>query len=710
MNRMTHHIIRQYRSLFCRRTLPVIVTVCCITTNSYAQSTADNDSIAKNLSEVVIKAKREIHSDESDIIFLSEKNRRFGTNALDAISSLRQFSPVINGMSLTTADHKAVTIMINGRPATPQDLRGYTGKEIRQVTYYPVAPPRYSDVTDGPLIDVTVKVNSDYINAFLSASHSVNAGFGTDQAVVRWADSLNMLRADYFIDYRNLRFDNRDSYIYPATPTLNRDYSTKGKYSGHFQYGKVSWQNTAKNNFLYLSAMFSHTPGNREYDNRTIGVPLSEDGTDGDGYSRFLESNSDIGSLNFFYRRKTRKGRLDFQVSGSAGKTSSENYLEYATKPGYGTDLTNHTYMAYGKLMYHLPVNRVNMFLSGSYRYQHIDHDRRLPDRYSYDTNRNTVNLSAAVSGKFTRDGRKLNYTLGLAMNYQDITGGIQGVDISHCRFTPYLTLSSPLSDRIFLRLRGYIKSGTPGVGELSDALTYQENNLAWRGDPELKGWTMYGVALQPEWVALPGKLSFNGDFSFQYTSDPIKECVHTGSPVEVRYVNLPYLRNTDAVLYMSVTPVKLLTVKPYFQWTYNDFSTPGRKVKKGYFRYGGSVTLDTRRIQSVVGVNCPYKTFNGDIMEYGSWQLSCSVLAKLPANLSLSIEWRRTYQNDRTEIHAPGILDYVSKSRYPRLANQITVGLTWSFSHGIFKKRQQLQVEDEESDSGISNFNKAKM
>ncbi|MDE6096530.1 MAG: hypothetical protein K2G52_10110 [Muribaculaceae bacterium] len=681
-----------------------------MTANSDAQQTASNDSIAKNLSEVVIKAKREIHTDESDVIYLSEKNRRFGTNALDAVSSLRQFSPVINGMSLTTADQKEVAIMINGRPATPQDLRGYTGKEIKQVTYYPVAPPRYSDVTDGPLIDVIVKVNRDYVNVFLSASHSVNAGFGTDQAVVRWADSLNMLRADYFIDYRNLIFNNKDSYIYPATPMLNRDYSTKGKYRGHYQYGKVSWQNTAKDNFLHLSAMFTHTPGNREYLNRTIGDPLSSEMMEGDGYSRFLESNSDIGSINFFYRRKNGKGRLDFQANGSVGKTSSENYIESTTRPEYGTDLTNHTYMAYGKLMYHLPVNRVNLFFSGSYRYQHIDHDRKLPGLYKYDTDRNTVNLSAAVSGKFARDGKRLNYTLGLAMNYQSTRGGSLGVDLTHCRFTPYITLSSPLSERIFVRLRGYIKSGVPGTGELSDVLTYQENNLAWRGDPSLKGWTMYGMALQPEWVALPGKLSLNGDFSFQYTTDPIKECVYSGSPVEVRYVNLSYLRNAEAVLFMSITPVRLLTLKPYFQWSYNDFSTPSRKVEKGYLRYGGSVSLNTRRIQSVVAANCPYKTFNGDVMEYGGWQLSCSVLAKLPANLALSLEWRRSYQNDRTEIHAPGILDYVSKSRYPRLANQITVGLTWSFSHGILKKRQQLQVEDAESDSGISDFNKAQM
>lgn len=106
-----------------------------------AAGTSVNDTVkTRELQEVVIEAKKEIHTAEGDVIYLSKKNREFGTSALDAISSLRQFSPVLDGLKLITNDQKPVAIMINGRPSTPQDLRGYTGKEIKKVTYYPTAP------------------------------------------------------------------------------------------------------------------------------------------------------------------------------------------------------------------------------------------------------------------------------------------------------------------------------------------------------------------------------------------------------------------------------------------------------------------------------------------------------------------------------------------------------------------------------------------
>ncbi|MDE6096484.1 MAG: outer membrane beta-barrel family protein [Muribaculaceae bacterium] len=687
-----------------------LLLVICLYGGVSAQTTVseEKDSVAKELAEIVVEAKREIHTDESDIYYLSSKNQRFGTNALDAISSLRQFTPVIDGMSLTTVDQKSVAILINGHPSTPQDLRGYTGKEIKKVTYYPVAPPRYSDITDGPIVDVTVKVDKDYINAFVSVSNSVNSGYGTDQAVLRWADSLNMVRADYFIDYRDLRSDKHDSYIYPGSAGLDRDYRTSSKYKGHYQYGKISWQNTAKKDYLYLSGMFSHNPGDREYENRASDGFVA--GDEEEDYSRSLSSNTDVGSINFFYMRKTGKGRLDMQANGSIGKTSSENILWYRGAQGNSTSFTNHTYMAYGKLMYYLPVRKVNLFFTGSYSYQHTDHDRTLPSRYTYDTDRNTINLSAAMTGKIPYLGRRLSYNLGVAMKYQDIRNTRQDPDLTRCNFTPYLTLSSTISKKLFIRLRGYVKSGMPSLGELSSEPTYQESNLAWRGDPDLKGWTMYGVALQPEYVIVPGRLAMNGDFSFRYTTDPIKSVVFGGSPVEVRYANLDYARNADAAVFMTLTPGGVLSVKPYFEWSYNNYSTPNRSIERGYFRYGGTVSVNTPKVQSAVNVNCPYKTFNGDITEYGGWQLSCSVLVKLPANLSVSLMWRHSYQGERTTVYAPGILEYDSRSRYPRLANQIMAGITWSFSHGVFKKRQQTQVSDMESDSGISDFNKATM
>lgn len=677
---------------------------------------ADEDTVVKTLSEVTIQAKKEIHTDDGDIIFLSAKNRAFGTNALDAVSSLRQFMPEINGTSLKTVTQKEVFILINGRPATAVDLRGYTGKEIKKVTYYPVAPPRYADYTDGPLIDVTVKADTNYIQAFVSASNSLNVGYGTDQAVIRWADSLNLVRADYFIDYRNLRYRNSESYNYTGNPELSRDYRSSSSYKGHYQYGKLSWQNTAHGNMLYLSAMFSHNPADRNYDNYLSGgekrPDLSGKESDvekGDSYSRFISNLSDMGSLNFYFSRNLRKGSIEVQANGSIGRTTSENYLSDALTRYDSNSLRNNMYAAFGKVQYYLPIRKVNLFLTGSYQYQHTDHKQSLPEDLKYTSDNHNLSLTAAFTGRFIKESRWLSYSLGLRTERREMENEYSGIDLVNWRFTPYLTLSSLLSNRLFMRLTANIKTGIPSIGQLYDVPSFQEANMAWTGNPDLKGWTSYSISWQPEYWIILSRLSLNGDLSFVYTANPIESCVYAGNPVTVRYTNLSYRREGDAVLYINILPGGNFTIKPYLQWTLTRYRTPNLDLGRGYFRYGGTVTYNTTKVQAMVSLNAPYKSFNGDITTYGGWQLSASVLVRLPANLTASLGWAHSYQHDRTSVCAPEVLTYISKSHVPRLANQITLGLTWSFSHGIFKQRRQANVNDINTDSGISDFNRAK-
>ncbi len=708
MNSMTRFTNRLIRHFSCRALLlGLLANLLAYSAQASVVPPADNDTITRTLAEVTVQARKEIHTEDSDIIFLSSENRRFGTNALDAISSLRQFMPTLDGLSLKTADLKDVFIMINGRPASAQELRGYTGKEIRKVTYYPIAPPRYADYTDGPVVDVTVRPDRNSIYAYLSASNSLNIGYGTDQALVRWADSLNMIRADYFIDYRNMTYRNSDSYSFLSAPALNQNYNTSSKYNGHLQYGKLYWQNTAGGNLISVSAMYTHAPAKRKY----LNTPEdNEDEASGkDAYSRTLDNLSDIGNLNLYYTRRIGKGGLDVQATGSIGKTSSTNLLDAADGMQAGSEFVNHTYVGYGKIMYHTPVKRVNLFTSGSYRYQHTGHRVILPHEYQYGSDDNNLNLSASASGQFVRERRKLGYTLGVTFNHRKIRSHHLGVDMTEYNFNPSLTLSATLSGRLFMRLRGAVTSGVPAVGQLSDLASYQEQNLLWRGNPELSGWRAYSVKWQPQLTAVPGIFTINGDFSFRYATRPVGACVTGDSPVEVKYVNLDGRRDGEAVMIMSVSPIKSLSFKPYIQWTYTSYSTPSREVERGYMRYGGSIMFNRSKVQAVLSVNAPYKTFNGDITEYGGWQLSGSVLVKLPRNLSVSLAWNHSYQADRSVIYAPGIIEQISRSCVPRLANQITLGLTWSFSHGIFKRRQQAGVEDINPDSGISGFNEVK-
>lgn len=107
-------------------------------------TTAANDTTGViSLEEVEIVAERVIHKGDHEVLLLSDENRTFGTNALDAISSLVYFNTSLNGRTLTNDLNQSVYILINGVPADGDRLRTYKGKDIKKVEYYAIAPPKY---------------------------------------------------------------------------------------------------------------------------------------------------------------------------------------------------------------------------------------------------------------------------------------------------------------------------------------------------------------------------------------------------------------------------------------------------------------------------------------------------------------------------------------------------------------------------------------
>lgn len=59
--------------------------------DSTATATSDTTGVV-SLNEVEIVAERVIHKGDHEVLLLSDENRTFGTNALDAISSLVYFN------------------------------------------------------------------------------------------------------------------------------------------------------------------------------------------------------------------------------------------------------------------------------------------------------------------------------------------------------------------------------------------------------------------------------------------------------------------------------------------------------------------------------------------------------------------------------------------------------------------------------------------
>ena len=63
-----------------------IISLLFLVLNGNAQESLDTIKSFR-LSEVVVKAERIIHKGDHDVLYLSNDNKKFGTNALDAVSS-----------------------------------------------------------------------------------------------------------------------------------------------------------------------------------------------------------------------------------------------------------------------------------------------------------------------------------------------------------------------------------------------------------------------------------------------------------------------------------------------------------------------------------------------------------------------------------------------------------------------------------------------
>lgn len=196
---------------------------------------ADDTIAGRELSEVVVKAQRIIPKGDHQLLLLSKENREFGTNALDAVSSLQLFKTSLNETTLQSADRQEVYILINGIPATGFELRGFKGEDIKNVEYYPVAPPQYMTLASGPVVNIVMKKRHDRLyTAYVNTLNSVNTGFGTNQLTASYTDSLNQVRVGYLADYRNISdLQIRSDYDYGAD--RQSLYDGRSKYAGIYQ-------------------------------------------------------------------------------------------------------------------------------------------------------------------------------------------------------------------------------------------------------------------------------------------------------------------------------------------------------------------------------------------------------------------------------------------------------------------------------------------
>lgn len=659
------------------------------------------------LDEVVVKAERIIHKADHDVLYLSKDNRAFGTNALDAVSSLELFQTSINETTLKSWDRQEVYILINGVPSTAVDLRGYKGDDIKNVEYYSIAPPQYMSLTEGPVVNIVVKKRHDRsYSGYFNTSNAVNTGYGTNQMDLTYADSLNQVKIGYLLDYRNIGdIDNQTDYIY--SPQLSSNYAGATRYEGQYHNISASYQRY-QGNHLFNAKLYSIIEPLQEEETRTGKITTDDMSYQGNGTS-FLKSRSNTMAIDLYYRYLLKKGRLfainvvnTFGNSYSDSEQSmlSDNTLNNDYDYSIRSRVDNDSYSFITNAVYATPLWGGSLSVGSRYEYKQLN-------QISFDSKYKPYSHNEFLNVGGSWRWNTISFVPAVGVNILKQVSS----DVSQTSILPYIRLYSDwwgqgkmkgASVQLTLTMRNI----SPALNEITESETYIDPWFISVGNPQLKNY----------WIT-SGKLSFayfspNNKNQIVFMVQP--SYAHNKMATTIAKLNDKIYLQPQNIggdfecrfdLYGSWYPFKWLEISPYVEYYISRFDTPYQRINFDYLRFGGNVAASFNNLSLIFNINSPTKEYDGDLLSRGSLQYAGTVQYKF-GNWSVGAKYNYSGHNNYTVADLPIFRYYENKDWRP-LHHMVRLTATYTFSVGKSRRHDgKILNESSKDNTGLGKFN----
>ena len=675
----------------------------CFAVNTSAQ-VAENDSAdAKVLNEVEITADNYIHKDGYDLLLLSKANREFGTNALDAISSMSRFLTSLNETKLFLWDRSEVFILINGVPSTAEELRTYSGNDIKNVKFYSVAPPQYMAFTSGAVVDVIIKKRHDMLfSGYFNTVNAVNTGFGTNQANLTFRDSLNQVKVDYFVDYRNIGSIDKDAR-YEYSPSTYSQYRERQRYKGAYHRVASSYQYFSGKH-LFNTKVSGLFDGGETKASGTRTLSMNESATLNSSRS-LLKSNSRALSLDMYYGYTFDNGSLfAVDVVNTFGKSYSESSLNSYIPD---TDINNSVFSRSDNDSYSLIATGmyVSRMLGGQFsavsRYEY----KRLKQQYLENIYKPYNHDEFVNVGMYWRENNMTFMpTLGLTI--------LKQVDQSDSFTTalPYLRLYydwwpqgklKGLTFQVTLNRQGL----APSLSMLTGAPSYMDYYYYSTGNPDLKNYSTNTAMFSIAYFA-PNSQNYISFIAWMgYSDKPIASTIdYSGNNPILMPKNINYSFDNFFSLTGSWYPFPWLEINPYIELNGAKSSTPSHRTNMYYMRYGGKLAFHLSNWEFVLAANSPTKEFDGDLYLHGSPQFAATVQYKY-RNWAFGGKFNYSGHNDFTRS-LNSDFKYQETFEWKPLRELVRLSVVYSFNIGRSRRHSDKYLNESDDVDALNKYN----
>lgn len=687
---------------------------------AHAQTDSIEVDTTYTLGEVTVNGMRVINKVDRQVLLPTSTMKKHSSNGYDLLNKMTLNGIITNPerQEIRSLRGGGVQVRINDIKANQQDITALRPDEVVRVEYIDNPGVRYSDGSIDAVINFVVKRRyAGYVGG-LGTMQAFTTGFNNSNAYFKYNYKKSEFCIYYNFSYRGYderKVDSENTYFFPDGTERRRQYLG---YNTDFMY---------TTNTVQLGYNLA------EPDKYTLNVSLyyNQNNTPKYGYNQLAKETS-MPDL-YIYNKKSKKmyiPSLDIYWSlnlpkkqnitanvvgtyiGTDYNNLSRNYL-FSQSPeqsmqadpvnDYSYSTTGRKYSLISEAIYTKNFNREVFSAGGEYTVSHTDNAYKGAVNTDAVLNSNNLYLFAQLQGKLG----VFNYQVGLGANYLAIHQG----DIGFNKWTlrPQLSLSTKITDNLFVRYSGRMSQLSPSLSQLSDVRNQSDELNASDGNTGLKPYTGYSNSLTVSWTRPLFNFQLYG--SWYYAPDIIMTSYIPELQDDGTYLLISKPENQKSfsrkslAAYFTLHAIRdILDISLYGD--YSNYSSRGLAYSHNYdaWRWGGSANLMLGRWNVSANFYTAPKSYFAESMGKGENQSNLSVSYKykdLKVGLGVLL------------LGYPQGYDYVGKtdSKYLQSTshtyikdngNMVYFTLSYNFSHGRKYQTERKKLHNSDNDNGI--------
>lgn len=288
------------------------------------------------LKEVSVTANQVVYTKGRTIVYPSASEVKASSTSIELFQKLPLAGLTVNPIHRTlSVDGGSPFILINGRPASMNEVNTLAPKDIEKIEFSRFTPARYADKGGNGFIDITLKKRDDGGNVYAYARSAVNTAFVDGNIRGSYHQGPSQFSLFYNPSWRNYQsvYDFKtESYISPDFRVNLRSHD-RAPFNYLTNQMQLKYDYSPSLNTLF-SATFYATPNSNS--NRRLAHTADSELGDYDNLDK-SHSKGFSPSLDLFFRRKFNdRNTLEAQVVGTISSSDYRHDNTYTYPDGRG--------------------------------------------------------------------------------------------------------------------------------------------------------------------------------------------------------------------------------------------------------------------------------------------------------------------------------------------------------------------------------------